>query len=358
GIAYGNNVHIAVGDSGTIRRSTDGGVNWTLVPSGTTKRFASVAFGGGKFVAVGHATTPSYNGETIVLTSSDGLTWMDNSAGAGVDSWQDLRKIAWTQDRFLASGFYSKLRHSTNLGISFTSTRTNDEEIEGFAYGNGVWFATGIDKDNADADVDLVSSDGSNWTNLAPPALDDRNAAIFFNNTFITAGKNHAIRQSGSISQSANGYFTWRESNFPDHGPLTFPGGDFDADGMANLLEYSLGSSPSTGSGADGPAVLPGGVIVTGEPLLNGRITLQLDLPHPGAADLIYVVEAASSLDGAWSPLATKTGTGNWTWNAGGSSRIIVGTAASGRVVVKVGDLLPIAGNPRRFLRLRVSVNQ
>ena len=358
GIAYGNNVHIAVGEDGTIQRSTNAGVTWTPIASGTIKRLASVAFGGGKFVAVGHATTPSYNGETIVLTSSDGLTWTDNSAGAGVDSWQDMRKIVWTQDRFLASGFYSKLRHSTNLGVSFTSTRMNDEEIEGFAYGNGVWFVTGIDKDNAEADVDLVSSDGSNWTNLTTPVLDDRNAAIFFNNSFITAGKNHSIRQSGTISQSANGYFTWRESNFPDHGPLTSPGGDHDADGMANLLEYSLGRSPSAASGADGPTALPDGVIVTGEPLLSGRMTLQLDLPNPTAADLIHIVEAASSLDGIWSPLATKTGTANWIWNAGGSSRVIVGTPASGRVVVKVGDSLPMAGNPKRFLRLRVSVNQ
>ncbi|MGL4400550.1 MAG: PKD domain-containing protein, partial [Luteolibacter sp.] len=133
GITYGNNVHVAVGESGTIRRSTDGGVNWSLVPSGTTKRFASVAFGGGKFVAVGHATTPSYTGETIVHTATDGLTWTDSSAGAGVDSWQDFRKISWANNRFLASGFYSKLRHSTDLGTSFLPTRTNDEEIAGFA---------------------------------------------------------------------------------------------------------------------------------------------------------------------------------------------------------------------------------
>lgn len=358
GIAYGNNVHVAVGDNGTIRRSTNGGVTWSLVPSVTTKRLSSIAFGGGKFVAVGHAIAPSYNGETIVITSTDGLTWTDNSAGAGIDTWQDFRKISWANNRFLASGFYSKLRQSTDLGTTFFTTRSNDEEIGGFAYGNGIWFATGVDKDNADADVDLVSPDGSYWTNLATPALDDRNAAIFFNDTFITAGDNQSIRQSGMLSQAANGYFAWRESNFPDRGPLTTAGDDHDADGVANLLEYALGRSPSAGSGADGPAALPDAVANASEPLLSGRIALQLDLPHPATADLIHVVEVASSLGGPWSPLATKTGTGNWTWNAGGSSRIIAEAPASGRVRVKVGDSLPTAGNPRRFLRLRVSVNQ
>jgi hypothetical protein len=359
GIAHGNNVHVAVGDNGTIRRSTDGGVNWSLIPSGTTKKLASVAYGGGKFVAVGHVyADPEYSGDHIVLTSTDGLTWSDTSAGTGVDSWQDLRRVSWANNRFLASGWYAKLRQSTELGATFTTTRPGTEDIAGFAYGNGVWFAAGIDKDDADADVDLVSPDGNYWTNLTTPALDDRNAAIFFNNTFITAGRNHSIRQSGVVSQAANGYFTWRESNFPDRGPLTTAGDDHDADGMTNLLEYALGRSPSAGSGTDGPAALPDAVVMASEPLLSDRIAIQLDLPHPPAADLVHIVEAASSLDGFWSPLATKTGTGNWTWNAGGSSRIIAGAPASGRVLVKVGDSLPIAGNPHRFLRLRVSVNQ
>lgn len=359
GIAYGNNVHVAVGDNGTIRRSTDGGVTWSLIPSVTTKKLSSVTYGGGKFVVVGHVYANSeYNGNLIVLTSTDGLTWSNSSAGAGVDSWQDFRKISWANNRFLASGWYSKLRQSTDLATTFFTTRTNDEEIAGFAYGNGIWFAAGIDKDNSNADVDLVSPDGSYWTNLTTPALDDRNAAIFFNNTFITAGDNHSIRQSGVVSQAANGYLTWRESNFPDRGPLTTASDDPDADGVANLLEYALGRSPSAGSGADGYAALPDAVSNASEPLLSGRIALQLDLPHPGTADLIHVVEVASSLGGNWSTLATKTGTGNWTWDAGGNSRIIADAPASGRVRVRIGDSQPMADNPRRFLRLRVLVNQ
>jgi PKD domain len=356
-IAYGNNVHIALGEAATIRRSTDGGVTWSPIASGTTFSLESIAYGGGKFVIVGRASAFS-SGTPIILTSSDGITWADTTTGSGLLSWQDMSKVTWANNRFLASGFYSKLRHSTDLGTSFITTRTSDEEIAGFAYGNGVWFATGIDRDSANADVDLVSSDGSTWTNLTTPALDNRNSAIFFNNTFITAGDNHSIRQSGTISTSANGYLAWRESHFPDRGPLTSPGDDPDADGLTNLLEYALGKSPSAGSGTDGPVALPDAVSAASEPLLSGRISLQLDLPHPATADLIHVVEAAPSLDGTWSPLATKTGTGNWTWNAGGSSRIIADAPVSGRVLVKVGDSLPMTSSPRRFLRLRVSVNQ
>lgn len=362
GIVFGNGVHVAVGDNGTIRRSTDGGVSWTGVPSGTTNRLNSVSYGGGRFVAVGYVykdTPPTqYNGDVCVLTSPDGLTWTNTSAGAGLESWQDFRSVKWVNDRFLASGFYGSVRTSTNLGVSFSTTRPQREETPAFAYGNGIWFAAGINWDAAEADVDLVSADGVNWTNLTTPALDDRNAAIFFNNTFITAGENHSIRQSGTISQGASGFYTWRESNFPDHGPLSTPDGDQDADGLENLIEYTLGRSPNSGSGPDGPASLPQALISSSDPLLSDRIALQVDLPEPAAGDVVHVVEASSSLDSAWSPLATKTGSGSWTWNAGGTSRIVTSAPSGGRVIVKVGDSVAMSADPHRFLRLRTYVNQ
>jgi hypothetical protein len=353
GIAFGNGVHLAVGRSGTILRSTNGGTNWSPVSSGTTNTLNSVAFGDGRFVAVGF--TPN-NGGTSVLTSPDGLTWTNTSTGAGVASWQDLRYVAWAHDRFLASGWYSKIRHSTDLGATFSTTRSNTEEIAGFAYGNGVWFATGIDKDNSDADVDLVSPDGSTWTNLATPALaDNRNAAIFFNNTFITAGDNASIRQSGTISQASSGYLAWRELYFPDHASLSAPDGDADEDSLSNLLEYSLGRSPLLGSGSEGLAALPF-VVIASEPLLNDRISLRADLPSPAPTDVIYVVEASSTLDSDWTAIASNSG-GSWTWLAGGTSRILAGTPSAGRVTVTVGDSVALTSNPRRFLRLRTYVN-
>jgi PKD domain len=353
GIAFGNGIYVAVGDNGTIRRSTDG-ITWLLVTSGTTNTLSSVSYGGGTFVAVGYVPN---NGDSTILTSSDGLTWTNRSAGAGVANWQDLRYIQWAKDRFIASGWYSKLRQSTDLGASFTTTRTVVEDTPALAYGNGVWLAAGVDRDRANADADLVSTDGSNWTSLVTPALDDRNAAIFFKNTFITAGDNHSIRQSGAILPSANGYFAWRENYFPDHGPLSLPENDSDADGVVNLLEYAFARSPLTGAASDGPAALPQAVVVASDPLLNDRIALQISMPEPAAADLSYVVEASSTLSGDWTALATKVGTGGWTWNPASPSRIVQATAASGRMLVKIGDSVSLSSNPARFLRLRTFVN-
>ncbi|MES2438053.1 MAG: PKD domain-containing protein [Verrucomicrobiota bacterium] len=355
GVAYGNGIHVAVGDNGTIRRSTDG-ISWTPVTSGTTYGLTSISYGGGKFVIIGSAN-PYQSGNAMVLTSSDGSSWTNTTTGAGIQSWEGLRYVKWTGDRFLASGWFGKIRHSTDLGTTFTTTRSTIEETPGLAYGNGVWFAAGIDRDNSGADIDLISPDGANWTTLTTPSLDDRAAAIFFNNTFITAGANHSIRQSGTISANAAGYYTWRESNFPDHGPLSMPQSDNDGDSIPNLLEYSLNRSPLTGSGSDGPAALPQALLVSSEPLLNDRLALQISMPAPAALDLTYVVEASPTLTGSWTPLATKVANGSWTWNPGGTSRIISGASSGGRILVKIGDSVPIAGNPKRFLRLRTYVN-
>lgn len=361
GIAYGGGVHVAVGDNGTIRRSINGGSSWSPVTSGTTNRLNSVTYGGGRFVAVGYTYTdspPTYNGNVTVITSTDGQTWTNTSSGAGLESWQDFRFVKWANDRFLATGFYGSLRTSTNLGVSFSTTRVQREETPAMAYGNGIWFAAGVNWDASEADVDLVSADGVNWTNLTTPSLDDRNAATFFNNTFITAGENHSIRQSGTISQSANGYYAWRESNFPDHGPLSTPDGDEDRDGSDNLIEYTLGRSPLSGGGSDGPSSLPQAVVGASEPALSDRLVLQMDLPASSPADVVHVVEVSSTLDGGWATLATKTGNGSWTWNAGGTSRIVTAAPSGGRVVVKVGDSVAMSTDPHRFLRLRAYVNQ
>jgi hypothetical protein len=352
-VAFGAGVYVAVGDDGTIRRSTNA-TTWTTVASGTTNDLSGVAFGNGTFVAVGYSA--STNGNPIVLTSTDGSTWTNTSASAtsGLLSWHDLRHIKWANNRFLASGWYSKLRSSTDLGATFTTSRTPTEETPALAFGNGLWFAAGIDRDNGNADVDLVSTDGESWTPLATPALNDRKAAIFFNNTFITAGDGGSIRQSATIAPNTNGYVLWRESFFPDHGPLTTATTDGDRDGVRNFLEYALASSPV--SSADGPGSLPQ-PLRSSDPLLSGRIAARFNIPDPSPADVSYVIEVGD-LAGAWSPLATKVGTGAWTWNPGGTSRILLASPLDGKRLVTVGDSQPITSALVRFLRLRCFVNQ
>ena len=103
---------------------------------------------------------------------------------------------------------------------------------------------------------------------------------------------------------------------------------DPDGDGLANLLEYSLGASPLLAGPS--PAV-PG--------LASGALTFT----YPRIADpaLTYTVEVAALPGGPWSTLAAPG-------NPSSGAQNLAGT-------VVITDPASLAEHPRRFLRLRVS---
>ena len=69
---------VAVGNSGTIIRSTDNGVTWSTGTSGVTSHLRSVAYSGSLgFVICGDSG--------VVLTSSDGASWSSQTSGAPDD---------------------------------------------------------------------------------------------------------------------------------------------------------------------------------------------------------------------------------------------------------------------------------
>lgn len=244
-IAYGGGFYVAVGDAGTMWSSSNA-TSWSPVSSGTSQNLGGVSYGNGGFVAVGSANN---GGTGVVLASSTGSSWTNTSAGAGLESWQGFYDVQFCNDRFLASGWYSKIRHSTDGGATFASSESVTRQIPAFAHGNGIYFAAGINKDNADADTNLISTDGATWTPLTTAAQANRNAAVFFNNTFITVGASGQIWQSNTFTAPPeNNYLTWQSQNFPEAPPFSGPADDFDGDGIPNLGEYATGTDPRDGS--------------------------------------------------------------------------------------------------------------
>lgn len=277
---------VAVGEGGLILYSSNHGTNWTAAATTATRDFGGVAWGGGTFVAVGG----NGNGSGVqVFTSPNGVAWTDTSSGAGVASWQNFWDVQYCNDRFLASGWYSKLRSSTNGGASFQTTRNRTEEVPAFAYGNGLYFAAGIDKDNLDANVNLISTDGANWTPLTTPDVSRRNAAVFFRDTFITVGDGGTIMQSALVPPSATGWDLFRLQTWPGFPPGSGFTEDYDGDGSPNGLEYALGSDPRNPSS---------------KPVLSGDIAggyLTLTVSRAAAQpDLLYQVQRSTDL-AVWS---------------------------------------------------------
>ena len=127
--------------------------------------------------------------------------------------------------------------------------------------------------------------------------------------------------RSALLSLAVDDYAAWR-ATVPWNGADSSPAADPDSDARPNLLEYALATDPLSPS-----------------PETNVRITnispaLALSFPRL-RHDLTYVVQASSDLV-AWNPIAT---------NPGSVGETVIAT-----------DTIALAGSPRRFLRLVITL--
>ena len=163
-VAYGGGKYVAVGayssDPQAAAYSTDG-VTWTQdSPSGSSgQTWASVAYGGGKFVAV--STTGH------IMTSTDGITWTLQTN----PTITSLRGIAYGGGLFVAVGYNGSSSTSNVLtspdGVTWTA-RTSTEPFLWFAvtYGGGKFVAAAALSGGASGTTaTMYSSDGITWSN-------------------------------------------------------------------------------------------------------------------------------------------------------------------------------------------------
>ena len=81
-VIYANSVWVAVGDSGTIRTSTDGLV-WTTRASGKTENLNGITWSGTEFTVVGDNNT--------IITSTDGIVWSEITTFSVLPSVYDVK---------------------------------------------------------------------------------------------------------------------------------------------------------------------------------------------------------------------------------------------------------------------------
>jgi hypothetical protein len=150
GVAFGIGRFVALGSFGTNLISADG-MNWTRVLSGTDASLNAIAYGGHQFVAVGDA----------VLTSPDGISWSQR------DSTKDfpLQDVAYRAGQFVAVGNSGSILTSAD-GISWQrrSSGTN-RNLWGVAYGGGHFVAVGDYGTILESDSILILAVTSSATN-------------------------------------------------------------------------------------------------------------------------------------------------------------------------------------------------
>jgi len=130
-LTYGGGTLVGVGRDGTIRSSTDGGVTWTTVPSGTGAELKGVTYGNGLFVAVGDGGT--------VLTSPDGFAWTQRTTDTNVR----LEGVTYGNGLFVAVGRGGTILTSRDGAVWRRQNSGTDADLCAVAYGDGIFLALG-----------------------------------------------------------------------------------------------------------------------------------------------------------------------------------------------------------------------
>lgn len=186
-------VFIAVGFSATLLRSTDG-ISWTRIspPVGTTAATT--------FTAIAQDTTTG----RIVVTSTNGVIYSDNVGVSWTTALSGIRllDVAFGNGRFVAvggNGLASFIYNSTN-GSSWTSITPPSgvtEDLLGIAYGTpsgvagGRWVAIGNGTSTAGARYIFSNDTGVTWTNITLTTTDNVNGITWAGgsiNLYVVAG--------------------------------------------------------------------------------------------------------------------------------------------------------------------------
>ncbi|MDZ4288476.1 MAG: Calx-beta domain-containing protein [Prosthecobacter sp.] len=177
---------------------------------------------------------------------------------------------------------------------------------------------------------------GPGVVTFADPAAADTLATLSFGGPYrlrLTAA-DHEVRtyQDLSFTGWRTAYEQWQSSNFtvgaadPDAERHLDP----DHDGLANLIEYALGTDPHLSAPAN---ILQETTAIAADRYLRLTVT-----KNPAAIDVTYEVQATSTL----------TDPNSWT-----SAGLIIEADTS--TSLRVRDHTPLNAAPRRFMRVRVS---
>jgi len=226
GVTYGAAGFVACRyeNQANIVTSPDG-ITWTLRNSYPNSYLNAVAYGNGRYIAVGADYVSGSIWGHAILTSTDGVSW---TRVYHTDTEGELYAVTWTGSMFVAVGKGGRIVYSTT-GTSWTvATSGTTKDLYSVAYGNGKYIAGG-DKGAAEnyKGILLSSTDASVWTTVSPVTDSEINwvsAATYFSGKLWIGGWYTLASSSDAVtwtSSSAASLEFWNCLR-PGYGGLLF----------------------------------------------------------------------------------------------------------------------------------------
>lgn len=307
---------------GAASYSADG-QTWSSVGAGMPARAGllySVAYGAGRFVAVGH--------EGRVVASSDGRTWTDVATGVT----NTLLRVAYGGGRFVAVGVAGQILVSTD-GLNWTPRLVPGASpvliLRGAVHHAGLWYLF------AQTGLVYVSSDATNWTRTSSPPSSPNSAGVA-DGALVLPSQNSLI----TYSEDAR---VWDSFTIPAASPESF----------AAVAEGN-GSIVIVGTGVGGGVVyqaraLPRIMVQpVSQTMVAGGVTLSVGVSNPAEARFQW------SREGAPIPGATSATLVLANEAAAVGRYAVTVTNAAGSVTSAVANIAAPVVSPGRLVNLAI----
>jgi hypothetical protein len=175
-IAFGNGKFVAVGDANTVETTlvSTNGFDWEVQQNDSTNDLNAVIFVNNQFVSVGSL------GE--VLTSVDAEHWDHHSSG----TFSNLAGITFGNGTYVAAGA-GVFINSTDAVHWTQITLTNGYNFNAITFGNGSFVAVG------DQGMDAVSTNGSDWEYFNTGTSQALHGVAFGGSSFLAVGDSYVV---------------------------------------------------------------------------------------------------------------------------------------------------------------------
>lgn len=195
-IQHSISIVIAVGNSGLILRSTNEGTSWSTVNSGVTQNLYSLTkIGATMYAAVGA-------GGILLRTSNSGADW--NPVSSGVTA--DMNAIAGTSIA-LSVGNGGNIIRSTNLGVSWTSVVSpTTQNLNGVDFSGNKSFAVGNN-----GTVIRSTDAGITWTAIVSGVSADLYSVDILSSNVFVSGNGIVLKST----DDGNSWITLSDSRLP-----------------------------------------------------------------------------------------------------------------------------------------------